>query len=661
MTSTGNSLWDYWSWGKQKAWEYGIQASEKISEYRTWTNEVTADLGNTVAKTANSAYNKLPTQSEIAEKTQEIVEFSQSQPPPKGLLRTAKEATLNFAAETASLLGFGDTEEIEAEALDEELDLDLDAIAGRIDAEPPTDEEFQHAVKKFGSNIARVVPMRLIDQFWCGTLRSEDFYLDMSYDTDSDGALKDAYFQHLDRSNLFFLTRWVAKIAYVILFPLFKRTVQESTISVFKNLEVYFEKNKDTEFNELLNQQVTNSNALLEDWIVSLQTVAKEVKDVKSIDRALTEEFEKSEYYDGLSREDFYRQVTKKLVDNFYVNVSLGGFVYSRLMDLRLPYPVQICKIPVKYLLMVPIFLINTIIKIVLFPVALVMRILLLLPDYVMNRVLANVIEKAMIRNNVVEDIVGQVQEGISTNKGISTPALQALVSSLEEIYFCIAYKKVEEDTDSQDEESLTTKNVDDEVSDSSSETPLPETEPTLLDNLSEKNQELLTRNVELSIRAANLYGKKTIEHLKLGIDEKGPGHHDEIAKGIEQVIVLLYQKLTDLKFLKQNGYYALEAFNDSLTIRPESAEIRDQEYKRLEKRLFLLIQTILVTSISSKVSEGVKAYGMEEEGAFKTFMANRIFSKTNVVVKKIINMVSSPNFIQFHVRAGLVLFNKSF
>lgn len=499
------------------------------------------------------------------------------------------------------------------------------AISERMNMPIPTDIELKSEFDKFGTNIARVVPTRLIDRFICGSNKPEDFYIEMNAGVRTDADLKVAFYNHLDNSELFFLVRWVAKLVYWLFFPMIKSVIQETVGEMNKHLTSQLAHKQNNEFNKLVEQELEQSNRFFEEWIATFHKIAKAApvgEEVFSLERALKDELMKPEHLNGLSPDEFYTQVTQKFMQVYYPGVSIGKAIYDRLMAMGISESSAFSFM-------------NVFIKIVTFPVACLFRIAFLIPDLIFNKIFASTIEKALIRYRAVEDVVNKILEAVSTNKGLSLPVLKVLNETLEELFIDIR--------DNPPDESIK-------------------------ERLTQTNQEALERNIDLSLKAVDLFDNATVGDLKKFIQAGSPpskGYVDavfdkEVTKGVEQVIMTIYQRFTDPNFIKQKSYYILQAVNHSLTSNPNSPEESDQECVRQEARSVELIKKVVALSITKKIQARAESWGLWKDSATVELAIKKGFDHTYSLVSKTVDMVKSPYFLRFQLNQILSEFLKT-
>lgn len=577
-----------------------------------------------------------PTPTPVPKGLQSVPDQLEKAPPQQGWMHYFAEKIGGFFAWTATGGGhvtYNDRIDIHPPKA-QEIQLDIVAVKKRREEPSPSDEQIKQQVKQLSRNLARLLPMRIIDQMICGVDKPEDFYRVFATQAADDASLKEKYFKYLDRSDLFFLVHWVAKLSYIFLVPLCKRTIKDTTLSIFKNAEEFLDASNKTEFNESFNVILERSNLLLADWIIAMEniTAGQEVQDVKVL---LSKELSKPKYHHNMNANEFYNLVTKKLVKKYYVDFFLSTFLYNHLTSIYLtvaPSNWTFYKIPFGKIRSQLVRVLSRIIEVPLFCVALGCRILFIVPDYIFNWVLSMLIQRSMVRNRVIENIVERALQGISTNKGLSVPVLKSLNESLEEFLVEVLGK-------------------------------LPETKSE--DGLSQKNQKALKRNVHLILRATDLYGNETVKDLKqmiaskegmfkqmIGKMEIFKDAKADMEKAFEELFRSIYERLTDAKLLKHKGYYVIQALNESLTTASKTADVRNKEFMEQEKRLFSLIPQILVAAVKNKVKET----GFSEEAMITNVIVNPVLKQTVYLVKNLLDMVTSRDFLNYQIRAGLAV-----
>ena len=249
------------------------------------------------------------------------------------------------------------------------------------------------------------------------------------------------------------------------------------------------------------------------------------------------------------------------------------------------------------------------------------MRLVLFIPEYFFNLALSIGIQKAMIRNRVFENILERVLQGISTNKGLSTPLLKALTTSLGE--FLLEMRRNGHSVD----------------------------EILLNEDLSVNSQGDLKRNLGLFLSAADFYNYKTIAELRNKINSSTL-FINEGTKGIEDIIIILSQKARNSNFIKQELYFIVRELNHSFTSPSKTPDERDKEFLFLEKQLSALTKTLLTESITKKVAEVV--FFLKEGEAGHNWVVNHAQKETFSLVEKVFSMVSSPNFLKYQLNAAL-------
>lgn len=533
--------------------------------------------------------------------------------------RSLAAAPLNGVAHMLSAVGVGSTAPVSPANL--KLSADEAEIRSRMVLPVISESDIQNEVKKFGENFANFVPMRLITSLFCEKVEKENFFLIMIGKAQSKEELKNAFFLYLDQANLFFLTRWIAKISYFLLLPFCHKVVQDATLSIFKNLDQTLTRIKEKGFNSLVSEGLAESNQLFVNWIKALESVAKEGEgeELKLVEELLSKGLLQDKYYGNKPYKEFYREVTTTLVDQYFEGIFLGKILYDQLIHLAIPEPDNLFLYSLAKTA-------NILISIVLFPIAVLLRALLLLPDYLFNILMKATLKKSMINNDVLENGVQKMLETIGTNKGLSVPVLNVLNLSLEEIYL--------------------------EIRDAT-----PVEEGALQASLSTNNQQALQRNVQLLLRAIDLYAAKTVKDLQDELKEGEKPHSKlterfkvEVSKGIEELIILLHKRIQDPKYVKEKCYYLLKGVNDSIGL-AQNDEEDDVQFVQQERQFFTLIQAIVTTSINNAISGMVS---LPRRSAARNFAANIAYAELSPTVEKMVTMASSPSFLKFNLIFGL-------
>lgn len=532
------------------------------------------------------------------------------------VVRIGGEAVLtkavNGLARAAACIGFGTIQEIKKVE-------NLEQFTHRNEP-PPTDIQIKEEVEGFGNNIARLISMRLIDQVLCRSRQPEDFYLELVYRSKCEEEWKKVFFTYLDRSQLIFPVRVAAKMGHLIFFPFVKKTLHDTALSILEHITSYLYVNEKKEFNDLFSNIMKKWELLLEDWVKALKIIANNPSNdgVESAGRVLEEELKSPKYHAKMPPNEFYDKVTKKAVARYYPRMSLGKMIFQRLTSIE-AFSSQksafgkIGKILIRTL--------NICIWVFLFPLALAAHLFLLVPEYFFHLAVSIVIQKAMIRNRVFENILKRALQGISTNKGLSTPLLKALTTSLRE--FLVEVRRNGHSVG----------------------------EILLNEDLSVNNQKDLQRNLGLFLSAADLYSYKTIAELRKKI-HSSTFLIEEGTKGIEDIIILLSQKARNANFIKQELYFIFRELNHSFISPNKTPDERDREFLDLEKQLSALVKTLLTESITKKVAEVV--FFLKEGEAGHNWVVNYAQKEIYSLVEKVFSMVSSPNFLKYQLNAAL-------
>ncbi len=542
---------------------------------------------------------------------------------------TILSGTANKLACIATYAGVGSIQKVKK--LEDIKDFNLETIAARRDEPLPSDSQIKEEVEKFGNYFTWLVSMKLIDQVLCRNVKSEDFYFEILVKCKSDEELKQAFFHHLDRPEVFFPARWTAKISYYLFFPFIKKIFQDATISIFEKLQSYLYGNANKQFNELFNHLITKCNNLLVDWIIAIEKIENDEKNhgIESVHEVLKKELAQPKYYAEIPAGEFYDKVTKKAVSKYCPNISLGEMIYQRLTGILIFSSKNGSSSFFEKAVSSLFNFLNSTAQLLLFPLALATRLALLLPDYLFNRTFSCLIRKAMISNRVLENILKKALEGISTNKGLSVPALKALNATLEETLVEEMQNKV------------------------------PENEPVVDKILSKNNQDALRRNVRLFLSAADLYSYTTIAELRDRVRQTLDTHFIENTKGIEYVIILASQKMKDCNLIKKKLYFLLKELNNSFTTPRKGEDEKNEEFLLLENDLFSLIKAILEQAIIKKVSEKSFGFFLKKGQAAHNWVVHQVEKEVGILFKKIFNMISSPDFLKYQLNVALSSFLK--
>lgn len=520
------------------------------------------------------------------------------------------------------------------------IELDEVAIRDRRVERVPLPEEIKKAVTKLGHTAAYLVSMKLIDRVF-SSKDPQDFYATVFSMHISDKEIEKAFFQHLDQSGLFFLTRWIAKIAYRILFPLVNRGFFDVTPVFAQRLQADLYENFSL---ETYDEKMVKLRSFLEDWKKVLRNVRPEAERIlhsnegieeeirKKIDAAFEKELSKPEYNAGMIPDEFYKKIVKKLIASYYVDISLGKIIYDKLLNFKIPTPfqetlsrtslervfAQILGILLDYLTLS--------IKLALFPFLVILRLILLLPEYALNRWLPGAIEKAILDNFSI--YLNQTLEQISTRRGFSVPVLEELNDSLEDLLLQIRENEL-----------------------------ISEETPTWF--LEESNRrKILQENVTTLIETGELYKRvKEVEEMeepqtsnqmwrwvRETADSKIESTIQEVVKTKEfgETFARLWEKATNARFLNRKFYNIVTQLNQSL-INPNSVD--DQKFDELTDRFYSLMHEIVHLIVLKELQER----GILEGKAHK-IISKRVFDAINTML----NVVSSPHFVKLASHAVL-------
>nr|NGX46620.1 hypothetical protein [Chlamydiota bacterium] len=181
-----------------------------------------------------------------------------------------------------------------------------------------------------------------------------------------------------------------------------------------------------------------------------------------------------------------------------------------------------------------------------------------------------------------------------------------------------------------------------------------------------------------LSEEALDLFSQETVGALKQGIEkgmgpkgrleiaiqriEKGMGPkiwletaiQPEIAKGVEDIILLLHQRLNNSQYLKDKLYGLMHGMNEAFSKDHQTEKEKEEEFLKVEERFFTLLNSVLAQAIQNGINQRVASFGIQSKGAFFDEIQKRIFKHAYGRVEKVIDMGFSPQFLNFVVREAL-------
>ncbi len=100
-------------------------------------------------------------------------------------------------------------------------------------------------VLKLSDKFARLFSMKAIDRSFIGGSPEayEKVYQDALSGNKTESETRKEFFKHLDEANLFFLTRWIAKVAYRVLFAISKASFNHVAPSLYGDVKKYLHEN----------------------------------------------------------------------------------------------------------------------------------------------------------------------------------------------------------------------------------------------------------------------------------------------------------------------------------------------------------------------------------------------------------------------------------
>ncbi|NGX45565.1 MAG: hypothetical protein K940chlam2_00720 [Chlamydiae bacterium] len=476
---------------------------------------------------------------------------------------------------------------------------DVQMVRLRMGAQSPTDEEIQVEADLFATHTAHMVGMRMVDTYF-GIEKPEAFYLALEGN-------RDAYFNHLNESDLCFLSRWVAKLAYRIFEWFGQGAIKDATLSLFEVLGGRIEALERCEFNEMMEFGVNRTNMVLGKWTELIKGVTSHPEKSDRVVELLDQEI-------NAPNKAFYREITIRLIDKHFKGVSIGKLFFNLLMK-KVGFSEDSC-----------LSWFNFIFRIALFPIALLIRMLFVIPDHVLSDYITLKAKRMMIEDQVLENLVQEFTEGVTGNKALSIPVFTALNEALEELLLDLTENP-------NDHEEL----------------------DRLKGFLSPENKALIGESVRLAEESLNLFACETVEEVEESI-RQGPGVKGTVkraiqaekAQGIEDVILLLHHRLTDSKYLKDKLYGLVQGLNGAFSAEQMTEAEQEAEFEKVEGRFFKLINAVIAKSIENAVRLKLGA------GAAADLVQAEIFQIAFAEVEKMIKMGTSAQFLNFVVKEAL-------
>lgn len=484
---------------------------------------------------------------------------------------------------------------------------DMKHARARMDALPPTDRDIKREADLFATHMAHMVGMRTLDSYF-GIEKPEAFYIEL-------GGSRDAYFKHLDRSNLFFLSRWVAKLAYRIFEWIGQGAIENATLSLFEALGKRIDSFEKGEFNEMMEWGGERTNAVLRKWTELIKGVTTDTKKSERVVELLDQKV-------SATNAAFYREISTRLIDEHFSGVSVGRVCYNLLMSLGVSEGPCLSWL-------------NFMVRAILYPLALAIRIVMGIPDYFLSSYITSGVKKKLIDEHMLENLVQELTEGVADNKALAIPVCTAMNEALEEVLLDLI------------------ENPDDHEADG------------LREFLSPEYKELIREAVVLSEEAVGLFSCETAQELDAFI-EKGPGVkgrvqnriREEKAKGIEDIVLLAHSRLTDSQYLKLKFFGLIQGLNGAFSASKQTEEEQQAEFEEVQARLFTLVNAVIAKAIQNAVSAKFREAGLPAEGRIfgkvTKGISDQVFKVAFAEVKRMTDMGKSPVFLKFAVQEAL-------
>ncbi|NGX46093.1 MAG: hypothetical protein K940chlam2_01275 [Chlamydiae bacterium] len=484
---------------------------------------------------------------------------------------------------------------------------DMRQARARMDTPPPTDKDIKREADLFATHMAHMVGMRMLDTYF-GIEKPEAFYIEL-------GGSRDAYFKHLDRSDLFFLSRWIAKLAYRIFEWVGQGAIEGATLSLFEALGKRIESFEQGEFNEMMEWGGRRTNAILRKWTELIKGVTTDAKKSERVVELIDQKI-------NVPNAAFYREISTRLIDEHFDGISIGRVCYNLLMSMGVSEgPCLSC--------------LNFMVRALLYPLALALRIVLGIPDYFLSNYIISGVKKKLIDDQMLENLVQELTEGVAENKALVIPVCTAMNEALEEVLLDLI------------------ENPDDHEADG------------LREFLSPVYKELIRESVVLSGEAVGLFSCETVGELEAFI-EKGPGVKgrvqnkikEEKAKGIEDIVLLAHRRLTDSQYLRTKLFGLIQGLNGAFSASKQTEQEQQAELEKVQGRLFTLVNAVIAKAIQNAVSARFKRAGLPAEGLIfgrvTKGISDKVFKVAFAEVEKMTDMGKSPVFLKFAVQEAL-------
>lgn len=479
-------------------------------------------------------------------------------------------------------------------------DRDVEEVRRREAADLPTEKDIQREADLFATHMAHVVGMRMFDTYF-GIEKAEAFYLELGGD-------RGAYFQHLDRSDLIFLSRWVAKLAYRFFEWFGQSAIKGATLSLFETLGGQVEAFDKGKLNKSMEQQRKYTNVLLEKWIGLMKGVADHSEKTERVIDLVDREINAPD-------EAFYREITNNIIDDLYRELSIGRFCFDRLLSVGSGSKGRLqaaCSIFVRILL---------------FPIALAARVLFLAPDYLLAYYVTSRVRQTLTDGRILENLVEKLSEGVADNKALAIPLFTVLNQALEEMF--LDFKEHPEGNEELDR---------------------------LKGLLSPEFHQLVDESMDLADESLGLFSCETVRELEASI-KKGPGIAERLqglikaekASGMENVDLILYSRLQDGKYLGAKLYSLIHEMNRAFSAPQQAEEELKAELEKAQGRTLELLNAVVAKSIQNAVSAKLKSGGVTFER-----LDTKIYEITFAEVGKMIAMHTSPQFLKLAEKEAL-------
>lgn len=446
-------------------------------------------------------------------------------------------------------------------------------------------------IKNFSENSTPLILMKALDHILGQNLKSESHYLSLISGKSAKN-IRAVYFKELDQSNISFLARWVAKLAYRIFSSMAPKKIENAIHSLFQPRTI-----NSTSFDTTINEQLKKSNPLIKGWIEALQNVAKNASEDTDLKTALKAELQNPKYYNGKSPEEFYQRITETLIDENIPKISTSEMMVnagfsstSKLAFLNIP------------------------LKCITLPVALLLYLTLSIPESFVNRAIANKLKKTLCEKQLLQNLIPQIINVVTSNPTLSTAILKTGSQILEELL-----GEIEKDV--------------------------------VCPEFSEETMAMLLQNKMLTQEALEFFHQEKVSTLKTRIKNGPPlatrfadRFNPEVTKGLARVILKGYAKSANPTFVKEKIFHLISGINSAFES-PSNASALEEE----KARFFTLFKKVATTSVQKSISEKLGTYWVPQ-----TFSKAPVSHLVHDTVEKSVAMMTSPEYLSFFVRATL-------